>query len=53
MPQFILALDDKSAPFAYHNVIHTEDVPANTNRGRITNFPFVRVFYSVSELILV
>ena len=30
-----MALDEKTAPFAYHSVIHIKVVPANTNRGHI------------------
>ena len=44
-----MALDDKTAPFSYHSVIHIEVVPANTNRGHIRNFPVVPEFHSISK----
>ena len=33
MPQFIITLDDKSAPFADHSVIHTEMSPQTQTEG--------------------
>ena len=39
-----MALDDKTAPFAYHSVIHIKVVPANTNRGHIRYVPVISQF---------
>ena len=36
-----MALDAKTAPFAYHSVIHIKVVPANTNRGHIRYVPII------------
>ena len=41
VPEFIMAmaLDGKSAPFAYHSVIHIENVPANKKKREYQELP--------------
>ena len=51
--QFIVALNDTTAPFAYHSVIHIEVVPANTNRGHIRKVPVVPQLIIIITIIII